>query len=299
MAQRRASGIAVASAGLAALALNGGIMAVGGFMAMPTSVCAAALSSWLMWSCVRPRSEAESDTTATSAGRCLGLGCLLGGLNAYPSFLLTAFFIGEVRWINDLAVIMLMVTVAGIFVGVPLGLLFSALYVMPLRQALTLARGGSMDSADHMARYAGVWLLCMALGAFGFGAVIGVGTCGEAFSPHRDIPLMVPLVLSCAPAFVTGLVLILVARQRLRARRSWLDRVLGGREPGWDVLPLEEMNEIDDSVRPLLRERWTPTHVLVRVRPAAGPGAYRSGRDVIPFALVALGAGRQLPATPV
>lgn len=280
--------IATAATGLAAFALTGGMLAVGGFFAMPTAVSAAALSSWIMWSCLKP-DHMDDEISPLAAGRCLGLGCLLGGLNAVPSFLLTTICLGETSWVTEIPVVVLMVAVAGVFVGVPLGLLFSAFYTIPIGRARVLSNGDAVEAADHMLRSTGTWLTGMALGAFIVGSLIGVASCGEIFGRSDRWEMMIPLVISCAPAFLTGLVFLLIGMGNLRARRAWLERVLSGREPGWDIVPRGERLADAAKARPLLVEHEDATHILVRVEPGAAQGAYRTGQELIPWALIAMG----------
>lgn len=279
---RRISTLATA---LGALALTGGLFSAGGFLTLPTAFCAALLSALVMWSSLAPEGV-ESSVPDLSTGKCLALGCLFGGLNAFPSFLATTLVLGEFSWVREFPVVVIFVGLAGLFVGVPLGLLFSAFYAIPLARARRLHNRDNLDSRDRMLNHAGAWLVSVATASLAFGMIVGIPACGGAFTRDQPLSPLVPIGIACLPALVTGLAFITISGRRLRARKSWIKRVARGQEPDWAIIQKEDLIERVANLRPLTQDCESLEHVLVRVADAKGHGAYRQGKELVPWALV-------------
>lgn len=278
--------LATVAIGLAGLALTGGLMAVGGFYVMPTALSGALMSALLARSCLRG-AHSVITVRGTDSVRCLGRGCLYGGLNAFPSFLATTLILGDAGWVTAAPYVLISVTMTGLVIGVPLGLLYTTFYLVIVQNAGKLLRANPIEGTDLMLRQAGLWLFAVSLGSFAFGLLIGVQSCGDAFSHGDRTELIVPLLLTTTPAFVIGLAFAFAGAERLRGRRAWLEGARAGREPDLAVIPRSQLERWPDEViRPLLVESGAPSHVLVRSRPGQAGGAYRRETELVPLALV-------------
>ncbi len=277
--------VSTIAAALGALSLTGGLFAAGGYLTLPTSICGALLSAVVMWSSLAPEGR-RGEIPYRSTGKCLGLGCLLGGFNALPSFLATTLVLGELSWTRELPFALIMVALVGLFVGVPLGLLYAAFYTIPLVRARKLHNRDSLEGGDRMLEQAGAWLISISTAALAFGLIVGIPACGGVFDRHGPSHQMAPLVASCAPGFVTGLVFIVIAAQRIRDRRAWIGRVVRGLEPEWAIVSRDELIGKVDGIHPLGQEGNSLERVLVQIGDGKGHGAYRHGKELIPWAFV-------------
>jgi hypothetical protein len=271
------------SVGLAGMALTAGTMAVGGFIALPTAVCAGALSAMLLWGSFNPEKK-----NSPEVGSLLGRGCLYGGLNAFPSFIFTTLVLGELAWINEAPFVLLAVGMCGLIVGVPLGLLYSTCYLIPFQKAAHILKTNALEGRDVVLKYTGVWLASVAAGALAFGLLVGVFGCSNAhnsYGPDRWLQVA-PLLLACGLPLFGGLGAALLAERRLRQRRAWLWKVLKGEEPDVAVISADQVEVSAERVRPLLVEATLPSHLIVKVRPGEAGGAYRRETELIPIALI-------------
>lgn len=275
---RRIISIAV---GLAGVALTAGLMAVIGHLALPTALCAGALSAMLIWGTFKPGRD-----TMPEAGSLLGRGCLYGGLNAFPSFIFTTLVLGDLVWINEAPFVLLAVGMCGLIVGVPLGLLYSTCYLIPFRKATSVLGTNALEGRDVVLKHTGIWLASVAVGSLAFGLLISVYGCGGGmFSGHSWIQVST-LALACVPALFGGLGAAFVAERRLRQRRAWLWKVLKGEEPDVAVISADQVEVSAERVRPLLVEATLPSHLIVMIRPGEAGGAYRRETELIPIALI-------------
>lgn len=168
-------------------------------------------------------------------------------------------------------------TFIGMFITIPLGLLFSALYVPTLVATFRAVRDRSRESLG---------LVLRALGVF----VMVVGGCCAVSSllladDHDLKALSAPLVYIELSFAALGLATTLAAHLSLWSRRRWFERVLFDRVPGWNVVSLDELTVTSD-LRPLFAGIDRIEGVLVRRVEGPAAGAYRTGDRLEPVALV-------------
>jgi hypothetical protein len=86
---------------------------------------------------------------------------------------------------------------------------------------------------------------------------------------------------------IIGFAAAAFAQEQLLTRRSWLQRVRLGLAPGWEIVEVDGLSDLElSSLRPLLSSTVAPSSVLVRRLPGVGRGAYRTGDQIEPIALV-------------
>jgi hypothetical protein len=171
-------------------------------------------------------------------------------------------------------------TVAGGFVGTPIGLVFGMIMVKPIR--LGCEHRWAHDTPERSAAVCGGWLACVS----GSLAILLV------LAAWAASPMLAHVVLALAKvwavACVAGILAFLwgAARSALRAR--WLARVRAGEERGWAVVELEEDEaRIDRGLRPFQGDEPSSARfALARLEPVHG-GAYRDVDHPVAVALVA------------
>jgi len=257
-----------------------------------TSFSTAVLSALLVSRCLRPHPK-WSEMRENVSGRCVGWGSLVGALNALPSLLLTglveagpAVAFSSID-LSDLGLGIFFAGLVGLIVGTPLGLFFSSIYVVVVRKAHALCVDGAIEGRDLLLRVSGLWLVGVAIGSFAFGMLIVSSDC-ESFwrAPTRGGHDLV-MLLGCLPTLLFGFVSYVIGRRGLRRRKVWYEKVASGSVPGWSIVELSDIDdEAIDELAPLFHSPESEIAVLLREVEAPGNGAYRTGSEKIPWALV-------------
>ncbi len=172
-----------------------------------------------------------------------------------------------------------LLTFRGLVVGVPLGLSLSIAVISPIRAARHLSTKLSVETVDLLLRHLGSWLIGVAALGLGFGA-----------APVCILGARGSLTLSAA-MFVgfaaLGVLLWAVAAARIERRIQWYERIYLGQESNWSIKATEELNADLEGLLPLRGSVRTCDAVIVRHHTSRLLGAYRTGEELQPYALVA------------
>ena len=262
------------------------LVAVSVFLAAPTSVVVA-IAAWL---CIRRQRTKDKAGAASMVAGLVGgpaavglVSLMLGALiliielfNPYSHY--GDYFDGVGFWL-------LLTLMGAIFGGLPLGLI-SSLFFSPL-VTLGAAHPRAVDRLEQTNRLCGGWMTLLGL---------VVGLCGALFEMGRsDGSGVVLFGLGAATAAFGSLLWVLGQRSWLQ-RMRWLERVRDGREPLWELRTLENVPiELIDTLPPVFH-RHSPRldsrelmGVLFRRATDAEGGAYRSGDEFSPVAVVSPG----------
>lgn len=223
--------------------------------------------------------------TETGATRLTIVGSVVAGIvNVLVSSAVVTLLSGD-NWIMETVFPDLMRSSASALVlGAPPGLVFGALFVLPVRRIHRLWRNGAIEAGDQALRLCGGWLLLISLGCLGLDLV----TIPTLDSGLAWRPLMLLLVAAVAAIGGGG---ALLGHWRITRRRSWFQRVQAGKVPGWTILPRARVAEGLDDLRPLFVSSANFNVVLVQHESIEGGGAYRTASNLIPRALIHLPEG--------
>lgn len=233
-------------------ALGEGTLAFG-----PTTVCLCVAAAW---TCVRKR-RAPSQVK----GVCMLHGGIAGALTFPANVLVLGLVTGAP--LADLLVTTLLGGVVGVFVGAPLGILFGAVAIPPIRQSCH--RDRSLEHRDRAVATNASWLAALC----GFSALLS--TVASAL-PSRDAGGAATLAVLTALIAAAAAVMSARARIRLAVRKAWVARVRRGEVPGWSVVSEGEA-PAGLELRPFLSGRGRSGDILVCHDFCPSDGAYRSG----------------------
>lgn len=251
-------------------------------LCLPGTLLTALLCGWRCIRAERSRAEARS--------ACLGWGAA-GGVLVPVLIVLTFVFVVLVteRFGFALEEMLFMAiygavaaAVVGGFVGTPIGLVFGAIMIRPIR--LGCDHRWAHDSADRSATVCGGWLAGVS------GAVAAVLVLVALGSSPAGAGYALALALAWAVAGAAGLLAFLWGAVRAASRARWLARVRAGAERGWVVVELDDDEaRVDRGLRPFQGgEPASARLALARLEQVPG-GAYREVGHPVPVALVAPG----------
>jgi hypothetical protein len=293
-ARRRIKVITALSVGLGSASLTTGVFAAMGPIALCTALSTALMSAWLITRCLRPSSDSGIMRDNIS-GRVVGWGAAAGALNAYPSFLLTAFALSVTEanessfGSGELGTLIIATGVIGLIIGTPLGLLFSATYLVPARLADELSVNGAIEGWASLLRTSGCWLIVVALGSALFGWAVGIQSCGGAFhDSSSSLEVYGPLILVCGVTLITGVITMAIGISHKRRLQRWFTQVEAGQLPGWNIVRISEIKTDPSELVPLFHSMDSMMAVLMREVKDHRNGAYRTGVEIQPWALVPL-----------
>jgi hypothetical protein len=185
--------VAAASVGLAAVALTCGTLGVLLWGAVVLGAIAACSSAALAVFCRRLGAAAAPSETAGLLPRCFVGGAVAGFLNTVLSYVVLAAGQGRLPFGHPFVQVPLVAS-AALVVGMPLGMLFGTLYVIPLR---------AVEQRAHVVQAAalrrcGAWLASVG------GASLGLGLFEVWLWHNGHLERGWPLALGCAPAILGG-----------------------------------------------------------------------------------------------
>ncbi len=285
--------IAMVAAALGGASMATFIFIILGPLVLCTSLSTALLSALLVRNCLLPDRKFQAMRDNVS-GRCVGWGCLAGAANVYPASILMILTLIAVEGftgfpdLEELPGLLLAIGVIGLIVGTPLGLIFSAFYLTPVRLAHDLSVAGAVNGEALLLRRAGWWLIAVGLVTLLFGWGVGIRACTPGGFRVGVGEQMFTLLLGCGPALLAGLIAVVVGRWRLDRLSRWFEGVRAGTDPNWTIVGIWEVSENIDDLVPLFHQRELATGVLLRLNPGPGEGAYRTGVEQVPWALVPL-----------
>jgi hypothetical protein len=185
--------VAEASIALAAVALTCGALGVLLWGAVVLGLFAACSSAALVALYLRPGAAADRWDSRALLSRCFVGGAVAGFLNTVLSYVILAAAQGRLPFGHPFVQVPLVAS-AALVVGMPLGMLFGTLYVIPLRGVGP--RAGATRAAAL--RRCGAWLAAVGSAALGIGLL-------EVWIWHNGhLERGWPLALGCAPAILGG-----------------------------------------------------------------------------------------------
>ncbi len=277
----RASAIwtAVVAVGMAAFVL--GMTLFWGFatLAIAAGVGAALLSMLVAW-----LSLTICKTESGATRFCIFGSVLAGIMNVYLATAVVSAFSGD-NWIMESVFPDMMRSSASSLVfGAPPGLVFGAVFVLPIRRVHSLYRSKAIESADCATRLCGGWLAIVCFGCFAIDAM----TMHSVASGWAYRPLLLTVVVAIA---LIGVAMVIIAHSRVTKRRRWFERVQAGHEAGWTIVPRTFVADELEDLRSLFVTSASCNVVLVQHESVEGGGAYRSASNLIPRALIHLPEG--------
>lgn len=173
-------------------------------------------------------------------------------------------------WLAKLLV--LFIFIIAIFQGAVVGIFIWFLMKKSRFQIQNLAQ----DSCDLFNRFVGFWLIAIISFQCLFDQMMALG-----FDLRfRDDEFLVLCVL--------GFAIFLVSRStyRIERRRKWLQRVFAGSEPNHSIEKLSETTLDVTATVPLFSSESDCDAVIVKMSSGPPSGAYRSGKELEPLALI-------------
>ena len=219
-------------------------------ISVPTMLSTAALSI----ACARRVIARPSGQLFLDACR---FGALLGAFNPLGSGCLLVLFWelgGGSQWLEYLAFAMIL-GIAMLPVGAVFGVLFGALYYVPLRAAARAREAPAHDDAEKTLTTCGAWLTCVAV-------------------PCAAIPFPDWFRLGAALAALAGIACFAAGIVCSRSRRAWLGAVARGKIAGWRI----DQTAREDELEPLLpfrRTRVEDYSAVLLADPELAPTPYR------------------------
>lgn len=238
-------------------------------------VCTAVLSVMVARSALR-----KADNPKFAALLSLAFAVVAAILNSPMSFVAACVATVEPEALLFVPVGIVFATVFGSVFAVPLGVIFGAVYATLVGPVYSSCHDPALEAPDRTLRTCGLWLglvgvACYLIGRSSLAGGIGVSM---VMAFIQTISLALAVVGFAAAAF---------GQEQLLTRRNWLHRVRFGLVPDWEIIELDGLSEKTLSpLRPLLSSGSAPRSVLVRRRPGVGKGAYRTGDQIEPVALV-------------
>ena len=246
-----------------------------GEVAAPVGVCTALLSAALVWIAVRlPKSKSGATVVALVGGMAAGI------LNSPVSYVAYEILHPSPPVFGSLLGAAIAATIIGAAYAAPLGLLFGAIYLVPIRAAHALSRDRTRESMDRLLLTIGIWLVSASALCGLAGAAIILGL--DLQSATR------PFCVALATVAFAGFWAALIAGVEMLRRRRWFRRVAEGREPGWVVTPADPLLPWDAALPALFVGRGSLNGVLARRVPGLPAGAYRTGDRLVPWSVVTL-----------
>jgi len=188
--------VAAASVALAAVALTCGALGVLLWGALPLGAFASVFSVGLV-AATRSLGRAPEASGAGLMPRCFVGGAVAGFLNTFSSYVVLSAVQGRLPFGQAPLVQLALVTSAGLMVGMPLGMLFGTLYVIPIRA--TERRGATEADLAAALRSCGAWLLAVGSGSACVGLI-------EVWLWHNGhLERAWPLAFGYAPAILAGI----------------------------------------------------------------------------------------------
>lgn len=157
--------------------------------------------------------------------------------------------------------------------GALFGALSSLVFVLPVGRAFLLCAKPTRDAAARMTQFVGV-------GFLGLGLFIHFTLGRPRLTPHAEA---VGVMLSALAVVV--LAGSTVRRVQWSLRRS---RILAHRDPSWFAVPIASSTMNIDDLPALTKRDHDADGIILRRSPGPPSGAYRTGENVEPYALVRL-----------
>ncbi len=270
--------IAIITVGLAALQM--GLAVFGGFLrlAIVAAPALAIVSMTVAWFALRWQGE-------TTAARVCLLGSLVGSIIALLASSVFVHWLGGSNVVFERSLLGTTSTsLSGALLGAPPGLVFGALFVLPIRRVHRLSRERAVEAVDRTLRVCGVWLFVVSVVCLAILALLGTA--------QESLQWFVRAGFT-GSAIVTALAgaVALVAHFRITQRRRWFERVQSGHEAGWTIVPRSFVAEEVNDLQTLFVSGVHHNVVLVRTECFTTGGAYRRASNLVPFALVHLPEG--------
>ena len=275
----RALSSAVIAVGLAGFVM--GMTLFWGFvtLAVVAGVGAALLSMLVAWLSL---TLFASESGATRF--CIFGSVIAGVLNVYFASTVVSAISGE-NWIMESVFPDMMRSSASALVfGAPPGLVFGAVFVLPIRRVHNLYRSRAVEAADRASKLCGGWLAMVCAGCFAIDAM----TLTAVESGFASRPFLLGTIVVVG---LFGAAAFLIAHLRISIRRRWFERVQAGHEAGWTIVPRSLVAEELDDLQSLFVSSATFNVVLVQHESVEGGGAYRTASNLIPRALIHLPEG--------
>ena len=157
--------------------------------------------------------------------------------------------------------------------GALFGGLSSLVFVLPVGRAFLHCAKPTRDAAARMTQFVGVGLL-------GHGLFIHFLLGRPRLTPHAELAGVMLIALA---------VVVLTGSTVRRVQWSlWRSRILAHRDPTWFAVPIASTTTNVDSLPALTRRDHEADGVILRRSPGPPSGAYRTGENVEPYALVRL-----------
>lgn len=242
---------------------------------MLVGVCTAVLSVMVVRSALR-----KADSPRFAALLTLAFAVVAAILNSPMSFVAACVATVEPEALLFVPVGIVFATVFGSVFAVPLGVIFGAVYATLVGSVFHSSRDAALEAPELTLRTCGVWLGFVSVVCYvvGKSALEGSAVGGTVVTIVETLSLAFTIVGFAAAAF---------AQEQIMTRRSWIRRVRLGFAPGWEIVELDSISERALSpLRPLLTASTAPRSVLVRRIPGVGKGAYRTGDQIEPIALL-------------
>lgn len=264
--------------GLAAILMGTTLFAGFESLAVIAGFCMAVSSMVVAWLALHWRNE----STAT---RVSVLGNIISGIISLAlASALTRWFYGANAVIESVLPAAISTALSGAALGAPPGLVFGALFALPIRRVHRLSRDRAIEAPDRVFKVCSLWLLAISLGCLGIDVLV---------YPVLESPPIFKqsLILTTGIIALLSLVVAAVAQTRISRRRKWFERVQAGSEPGWTIMPRSDFVDELDDLSPLFVAGANHNVVLVRCESVETGGAYRQASNLVPYALVHLPEG--------
>lgn len=276
-------GSALLAVGLGALVMN-----VTLFSGFPQMAVAAGLGAALLWIPVAWISLRLCRTESRATRLCI-LGSIIAGvLDVLLASLIVGLYPGSNRFLDEAipeAIIGITAVIVGSIVyGAPPGLVFGALFVLPVRRVHTLFRDKALEVGDRALRVCAGWLFIVSLGCSLLVNMM-TPTLEELSNLQASISGGVGAIA------ILGAAIAITAHVRIVRRQRWFERIQAGKEAGWTIVPRSFFAEGLDDLQPLFVSGSHHNVVLVQHESVGGGGAYRNASNLVPRALVHLPEG--------
>lgn len=280
--QRTALGTAIAAVGLGAFVMGATL-----FSGFPKMAIVAGLLASILWTPVIWLSIRLCITASGATRLCLIASVVAGVLDVLIASLIVGIYPGSNRFLDESVpqvAGIAAVVVSSVVYGAPPGLVFGALFVLPVRRVHALYRDKALEVGDRALRGSSGWLAIVSLGCLFLNIMM---------MPQLETSDWARTALSGGVGAVALLAMIgaIVSHLRIVKRRQWFSRVQEGKEAGWTIVPRSFFAEGLDDLQPLFISGSHHNVALVKHETVEGGGAYRNASNLVPKALVHLPEG--------
>lgn len=276
------------AAAVVAVSLGALVMSLTLFSGFPQMALAAGLGAALLWIPVAWISVRLCGTDSKATRLCLLLSIVAGVLDVLLASLIVGLYPGSNRFLDeavpDAIIGVTAVIVGSIVYGAPPGLVFGALFVLPIRRVHALFRDKALEVGDRALRVSAGWLFIVSLGCSLLNVMM-TPTLNQLDTVRAAISGGVGAV-----AIVSAAIAVM-AHFRIARRQRWFERIQAGQEAGWTIVPRSFFPEGLDDLQPLFVSGNHHNVVLVKHESVGGGGAYRNASNLVPRALVHLPEG--------